>query len=151
MKKSQELERKLISSRSITDLNLEVETSVKNLAKIYSEKKEFDHSNTDLSDIHTSVKNLSRVYSNDQLSPEKPPRAPTKPPRRIFITQETCSICNKVAYPLDSIRTDKLYHKQCFRCATCQCCLKLGNFASLNGQTFCKPHFKQNLLTVWIS
>lgn len=38
---------------------------------------------------------------------------------------------------------DRVFHKQCLRCTHCKSQLKLGNYASLDGQVFCKPHFKQ--------
>ena len=31
----------------------------------------------------------------------------------------------------------------CFKCQECGKVLGLGTFAALNGQMFCKPHFKQ--------
>lgn len=35
------------------------------------------------------------------------------------------------------------FHKSCFRCHHCSSKLSLGNYASLHGQIYCKPHFKQ--------
>lgn len=35
------------------------------------------------------------------------------------------------------------FHKSCFRCHHCNSKLSLGNYASLHGQIYCKPHFKQ--------
>uniref|UniRef100_A0A8C3CP67 LIM zinc-binding domain-containing protein n=1 Tax=Cairina moschata TaxID=8855 RepID=A0A8C3CP67_CAIMO len=35
------------------------------------------------------------------------------------------------------------FHKSCFRCHHCSSQLSLGNYASLHGQVYCKPHFKQ--------
>jgi hypothetical protein len=38
---------------------------------------------------------------------------------------------------------DKPYHKTCFRCLHCKRVLSLGNYASLKGDLYCKPHFLQ--------
>uniref|UniRef100_A0ACB8G0Q4 Uncharacterized protein n=1 Tax=Sphaerodactylus townsendi TaxID=933632 RepID=A0ACB8G0Q4_9SAUR len=35
------------------------------------------------------------------------------------------------------------FHKSCFRCHHCGSKLSLGNYASLHGKIYCKPHFKQ--------
>lgn len=37
----------------------------------------------------------------------------------------------------------KPYHKSCFKCAHCAKTLNPGTYASLDGKTYCKPHFKQ--------
>uniref|UniRef100_A0A8C5XA66 LIM zinc-binding domain-containing protein n=1 Tax=Malurus cyaneus samueli TaxID=2593467 RepID=A0A8C5XA66_9PASS len=35
------------------------------------------------------------------------------------------------------------FHKSCFRCHHCGSQLSLGNYASLHGKIYCKPHFTQ--------
>ena len=37
----------------------------------------------------------------------------------------------------------KVYHKGCFKCCQCKKTIGLGGYASLEGQIYCKPHFKQ--------
>ncbi|XP_013404542.1 F-actin-monooxygenase MICAL3 [Lingula anatina] len=55
---------------------------------------------------------------------------------------EKCTTCDKRVYEMEKITADdKVYHKGCFRCAKCNRTLGLGNYAALEGQTFCKPHF----------
>ncbi|RTG83938.1 uncharacterized protein DC041_0001133 [Schistosoma bovis] len=55
---------------------------------------------------------------------------------------DLCFDCGKRIYPVDRISTgERVYHKACFRCATCQRTLLVGNFASLDGVIFCKPHY----------
>ncbi|CAH8533622.1 unnamed protein product [Heterobilharzia americana] len=55
---------------------------------------------------------------------------------------DICFDCGKRIYPVDRISTgERVYHKACFRCATCQRTLLVGNFASLDGVIFCKPHY----------
>ncbi|KAJ1188328.1 hypothetical protein NDU88_005089 [Pleurodeles waltl] len=58
--------------------------------------------------------------------------------------QETCILCQKTVYPMECLVADKqIYHKTCFSCTYCSSKLRLGNYASLHGQIYCKPHFKQ--------
>jgi hypothetical protein len=53
-------------------------------------------------------------------------------------------VCGERVYFSDRLSADgKLYHKKCFRCAHCNNMVKLGNYASLEGKLYCKPHFKQ--------
>jgi len=55
-----------------------------------------------------------------------------------------CEVCGKTAYSQESVKADNhTFHKSCFRCCQCNNVLKLGNYASLKGKYYCKPHFKQ--------
>uniref|UniRef100_A0A8D0GH77 LIM zinc-binding domain-containing protein n=1 Tax=Sphenodon punctatus TaxID=8508 RepID=A0A8D0GH77_SPHPU len=57
---------------------------------------------------------------------------------------ETCVLCRKRVYPMECLLADKqIFHKSCFRCHHCGSQLSLGNYASLHGQIYCKPHFKK--------
>ncbi|XP_007432452.1 xin actin-binding repeat-containing protein 2-like [Python bivittatus] len=45
---------------------------------------------------------------------------------------------------MECLVADKqIFHKSCFRCHHCGSKLSLGNYASLHGKIYCKPHFKQ--------
>ncbi|GLD72774.1 LIM domain and actin-binding protein 1-like isoform X3 [Lates japonicus] len=71
----------------------------------------------------------------------EPPKASRKfcPPER-----ETCIACLKTVYPLERLVAHQhVYHKSCFRCVHCNTKLSLGNYASLHGNIYCKPHFSQ--------
>nr|KAF6451418.1 xin actin binding repeat containing 2 [Molossus molossus] len=58
--------------------------------------------------------------------------------------KEICIHCQKIVYPMECLTADKQnFHKSCFRCHHCNSKLSLGNYASLHGQIYCKPHFKQ--------
>jgi len=60
------------------------------------------------------------------------------------VDPNTCFFCNKKVYVTEKIvADDRPFHKGCFRCSHCTGTLKLGNYASMDGQLFCKPHFKQ--------
>uniref|UniRef100_A0A672NTL1 LIM zinc-binding domain-containing protein n=1 Tax=Sinocyclocheilus grahami TaxID=75366 RepID=A0A672NTL1_SINGR len=57
---------------------------------------------------------------------------------------ELCRVCRKRVYPMESLIANKQnFHKSCFRCAHCSSQLSLGNYASLHGRMYCKPHYKQ--------
>ncbi|NWX43109.1 XIRP2 protein, partial [Steatornis caripensis] len=57
---------------------------------------------------------------------------------------ETCRLCQQRVYPMECLVADEQnFHKSCFRCYHCGSQLSLGNYASLHGKIYCKPHFKQ--------
>uniref|UniRef100_A0A8B9IDT7 LIM zinc-binding domain-containing protein n=1 Tax=Anser cygnoides TaxID=8845 RepID=A0A8B9IDT7_ANSCY len=62
----------------------------------------------------------------------------------VFWENEICKLCQQRVYPMERLVADKQnFHKSCFRCHHCSSQLSLGNYASLHGQVYCKPHFKQ--------
>ncbi|XP_061688869.1 LIM domain and actin-binding protein 1-like [Syngnathoides biaculeatus] len=69
----------------------------------------------------------------------------SKPSRKFCPpVKETCVACQKTVYPLERLAAlQHIYHKSCFRCIHCSTTLSLGNFASLHGNVYCKPHFSQ--------
>ncbi|GAM18812.1 hypothetical protein SAMD00019534_019870 [Acytostelium subglobosum LB1] len=65
---------------------------------------------------------------------------------------EKCTACEKTVYATEKIVVEdkedkKTFHKLCLKCSHCKITLSLGNYASLNGVMFCKPHFKQLFAT----
>ncbi|KAL3986713.1 hypothetical protein ACER0C_013828 [Sarotherodon galilaeus] len=62
-----------------------------------------------------------------------------------FNTQkEVCTSCLKAVYPMEKLVANNLvFHSACFCCRHCNAKLSLGTFASLQGEFYCKPHFKQ--------
>ncbi|XP_071350758.1 LIM domain and actin-binding protein 1-like isoform X2 [Trachinotus anak] len=69
---------------------------------------------------------------------------PSKAPRFCPPVMETCFACSKTVYPLERlVAHQNVYHKSCFRCVHCNTKLSLGNYASLHGNVYCKPHFSQ--------
>ncbi|KAK0139450.1 Xin actin-binding repeat-containing protein 2 [Merluccius polli] len=57
---------------------------------------------------------------------------------------ELCVACRKRVYPMEALIADKqTFHKSCFCCQHCRGKLSLGNYASLHGRMYCKPHFTQ--------
>ncbi|NWI32410.1 XIRP2 protein, partial [Sula dactylatra] len=70
---------------------------------------------------------------------------PAKEVKKLQIEEnETCRLCQQRVYPMECLVADKQnFHKSCFRCHHCGSQLSLGNYASLQGKIYCKPHFKQ--------
>ncbi|XP_061583486.1 LIM domain and actin-binding protein 1-like isoform X2 [Cololabis saira] len=95
----------------------------------------------------TAPKTSAPVHEKHSPAPEcngesaEKPKAARKfcPPVR-----ETCIACLKTVYPLERLVAHQhVYHKSCFRCVHCNTKLSLGNYASLHGNVYCKPHFSQ--------
>jgi len=83
-------------------------------------------------------------------SPTQPPQPRAKsmiigaPATKMTVKMSNCHSCGKTVYTMEEMKVDNvIYHKGCFRCKHCNGVLKLGNFASMDGQVYCKPHFKQ--------
>ncbi|XP_062893488.1 LIM domain and actin-binding protein 1-like isoform X2 [Mobula hypostoma] len=58
--------------------------------------------------------------------------------------RELCVTCQKTVYPMERlVANQQVFHNVCFRCSHCNMKLSLGNFASLHGSVYCKPHFSQ--------
>ncbi|CAH8559052.1 unnamed protein product [Schistosoma margrebowiei] len=105
-----------------TDQNSET----KSIRKVTDERKISDVS---YQENHIGLRR-SKTFSGEQMS------------RRYQQYMDLCFDCGKRIYPVDRISTgERVYHKACFRCATCQRTLLVGNFASLDGVIFCKPHY----------
>ncbi|KAJ4926846.1 hypothetical protein JOQ06_014591 [Pogonophryne albipinna] len=85
-------------------------------------------------------KHIPAPERNGDSSSEQP-----KAPRKFSApVRETCVDCKKTVYPLESlVALQHVYHKSCFRCVHCKTTLSLGNYASLHGEVYCKPHFSQ--------
>uniref|UniRef100_A0A8C6E456 Xin actin binding repeat containing 2 n=1 Tax=Moschus moschiferus TaxID=68415 RepID=A0A8C6E456_MOSMO len=78
------------------------------------------------------------LYSDKELTPAKQIK------KLQLQDKEICILCQKTVYPVERLVADgRSFHKSCFRCHHCNSKLSLGNYASLHGQIYCKPHFKQ--------
>ncbi|KAK5912305.1 hypothetical protein CesoFtcFv8_002194 [Champsocephalus esox] len=85
-------------------------------------------------------KHIPAPERNGDSSSEQP-----KAPRKFSApVREMCVDCEKTVYPLERlVALQHVYHKSCFRCVHCSTTLSLGNYASLHGKVYCKPHFSQ--------
>ncbi|XP_029288208.1 LIM domain and actin-binding protein 1-like [Cottoperca gobio] len=84
-------------------------------------------------------KHIHAAECNGESSEQPKASRKFSPPVR-----ETCFACLKTVYPLERLLAlQRVYHKSCFRCVHCSTTLSLGNYASLHGNIYCKPHFNQ--------
>ncbi|CAI0414465.1 unnamed protein product [Linum tenue] len=59
-------------------------------------------------------------------------------------TTDKCKACDKTVHFIDMITADGIsYHKTCFKCSHCNGKLVMGNYSSMDGVLYCKPHFEQ--------
>lgn len=66
--------------------------------------------------------------------------------------QEKCTACGRTVYvtekaTLEDTKDKRVFHKTCIRCQECNKVLNVGNYTSLDGKFFCKPHYKQLFAT----
>ncbi|XP_065217441.1 uncharacterized protein LOC135843452 isoform X3 [Planococcus citri] len=54
-----------------------------------------------------------------------------------------CKACNKTVFAMELIKAERaVWHRNCFRCNTCNKQLTVDIYSSHEGKLFCKPHFK---------
>ncbi|KPP74019.1 hypothetical protein Z043_106853 [Scleropages formosus] len=59
---------------------------------------------------------------------------------------DTCHFCRRRVYVMERLSAEGLFfHRECLRCATCSCTLRLGShaFDCAQGKFYCKVHFAQ--------
>ncbi|BET02778.1 LIM domain [Nesidiocoris tenuis] len=55
-----------------------------------------------------------------------------------------CKACNKTVFAMEQIKAERaVWHKNCFRCHTCNKQLTVDIYSSHEGELYCKPHFKE--------
>ncbi|CAN0215267.1 unnamed protein product [Bubo scandiacus] len=88
---------------------------------------------------------IERTAQEKAVHSDRVTATPAKELKKLQIQEnETCRLCQQRVYPMECLVADKQnFHKSCFRCHHCGSQLSLGNYASLHGKIYCKPHFKQ--------
>ncbi|XP_054685388.1 xin actin-binding repeat-containing protein 2 [Grus americana] len=88
---------------------------------------------------------IERTVQEKAVHSDRESATPAKEVKKLQIQEnETCRLCQQRVYPMECLVADKQnFHKSCFRCHHCGSQLSLGNYASLHGKIYCKPHFKQ--------
>ncbi|PKU49446.1 xin actin-binding repeat-containing protein 2 [Limosa lapponica baueri] len=88
---------------------------------------------------------IERTAQEKAVHSDRETATPAKGVKKLQIQEtETCRLCQQRVYPMECLVADKQnFHKSCFRCHHCSSQLSLGNYASLHGKIYCKPHFKQ--------
>ncbi|CAH8562005.1 unnamed protein product [Schistosoma rodhaini] len=118
----------LMKSEELESIDQNSET--KSIKKVTDERKIPD---VPYQENHIGLRR-SKTFSGEQMS--------RRYQKHYLQYMDLCFDCGKRIYPVDRISTgERVYHKSCFRCATCQRTLLVGNFASLDGVIFCKPHY----------
>eukprot|EP01113_Clastostelium_recurvatum_P020703 TRINITY_DN2450_c0_g1_i2.p1 TRINITY_DN2450_c0_g1~~TRINITY_DN2450_c0_g1_i2.p1 ORF type:complete len:250 (+),score=36.45 TRINITY_DN2450_c0_g1_i2:89-751(+) len=82
-------------------------------------------------------------------APPAPPPAPAPVPkiqmapgRVIKVKNERCSACDQDCLEMEKLNImNRIFHKRCFRCATCNCALKPDNYQGVDGKPYCKAHY----------
>lgn len=95
---------------------------------------------------HNDRAELASVPKSSSISPADVTKGSLRTTAESVINSlvAKCMMCAKTVYPVEMLRIDsQVIHKSCLRCGHCKNLLKLGNYASLNGKFYCKPHFKQ--------
>ncbi|NWS66598.1 XIRP2 protein, partial [Crotophaga sulcirostris] len=94
---------------------------------------------------HILKQQIEKTAQEKSFHSDRETATPAKEIKKLQIQEnETCRLCQQRVYPMERLVTDKQnFHKSCFRCHHCGSQLSLGNYASLHGKIYCKPHFKQ--------
>ncbi|KAI9104427.1 hypothetical protein DFS34DRAFT_193740 [Phlyctochytrium arcticum] len=91
----------------------------------------------------TAVPPSTAAYTANSPSVSSPAAA-ASPGKFGTTATPKCAGCNKAVYLMEQTVIDNtVFHKTCLKCTHCKNTLKMGNLASMNGQYYCKPHFKQ--------
>ncbi|NWS86128.1 XIRP2 protein, partial [Toxostoma redivivum] len=103
--------------------------------------------NEELSKTVTQIlkQQIEKAVQEKAVHSDREITTPAKEVKKLHIQEnETCKLCQQRVYPMECLVVDKQnFHKSCFRCHHCGSQLSLGNYASLHGKIYCKPHFKQ--------
>ncbi|XP_009077138.1 PREDICTED: LIM domain and actin-binding protein 1-like [Acanthisitta chloris] len=88
---------------------------------------------------------IEKAAQEKAVQPDRETATSAKEAKKLQIQEiEICKLCQQRVYPMECLVADKQnFHKSCFRCHHCGSQLCLGNYASLHGKIYCKPHFKQ--------
>ncbi|KAI8817453.1 uncharacterized protein EV422DRAFT_509029 [Fimicolochytrium jonesii] len=74
----------------------------------------------------------------------RPTSGTASPTPKFASATPKCTTCAKPVYLMEQLVVDNnTFHKTCLKCNHCKATLKMGNLASMNGEYYCKPHFKQ--------
>ncbi|NXB43905.1 XIRP2 protein, partial [Leucopsar rothschildi] len=102
--------------------------------------------NEELSKTVTQIlkQQIEKAVQEKAVHSDREITTPAKVKKLQIQENETCKLCQQRVYPMECLVVDKQnFHKSCFRCHHCGSQLSLGNYASLHGKIYCKPHFKQ--------
>ncbi|RHY36374.1 hypothetical protein DYB25_003454 [Aphanomyces astaci] len=96
------------------------------------------------SDSDRNVRSNSDAPSLEAAKRISPNNGVTKV-KRVFGGSPKCALCTKSVYAND-LKTQlegKIFHQECFKCATCSTQLNLNNFTFAGDQLLCKVHYME--------
>jgi len=165
IKQEHKVDEEVIETTQRTEINVtEVDTPQENHEHIHSNnhhvedattepivevKEESRSTSVDSTPSVTVSVSVSHNETNTNSPDNKTKRLTPVGSPKIAISQSKCCVCNKTVYDKERVREDNsqgetfIFHKACFRCKVCNNVLGVGNFAALNNEFYCKPHFKQ--------
>jgi len=102
--------------------------------------------------IHVRSKDPSKIArqfekgasDKDKHRPKRGTTGKEAPKPKPIQINTICKICGKEPYAVERLVAEKSWwHKNCFRCSTCNKILTLDTYASHQGVIYCKPHHKE--------
>ncbi|XP_060843564.1 F-actin-monooxygenase MICAL3 isoform X10 [Rhopalosiphum padi] len=123
----------------------EASTTVVKTKKTKKSKKSDEKENISVKSSFGKFDQLEKKIILQQRSPTESEKIETK--QNGVIRPEVnsvCKSCEKTVYAMEQIKAERqVWHKNCFRCTTCNKQLTLDIYSSHEGILYCKPHFKE--------
>ncbi|XP_025201763.1 F-actin-monooxygenase MICAL3 isoform X7 [Melanaphis sacchari] len=123
----------------------EASTTVVKTKKTKKSKKSDEKENISVKSSFGKFDQLEKKIILQQRSPTESEKLDTK--QNGVIRPEVnsiCKSCEKTVYAMEQIKAERqVWHKNCFRCTTCNKQLTLDIYSSHEGMLYCKPHFKE--------
>ncbi|XP_022174697.1 F-actin-methionine sulfoxide oxidase MICAL3 isoform X6 [Myzus persicae] len=123
----------------------EASTTVVKTKKTKKSKKSDEKENISVKSSFGKFDQLEKKIILQQRSPTESEKIDTK--QNGVIRPEVnsiCKSCEKTVYAMEQIKAERqVWHKNCFRCTTCNKQLTLDIYSSHEGILYCKPHFKE--------
>ncbi|TGZ60023.1 hypothetical protein CRM22_008790 [Opisthorchis felineus] len=62
---------------------------------------------------------------------------------KLPLDKTRCYVCGQKSFATETLYVmDRVYHKRCFKCTACNGTLGVENYHSIDGQPYCKAHFR---------
>ncbi|XP_050055341.1 F-actin-monooxygenase MICAL3 isoform X7 [Aphis gossypii] len=137
-------ERKTVKKKS-SATGGEASTTVVKTKKTKKSKKSDEKENISVKSSFGKFDQLEKKIILQQRSPTESEKIDSK--QNGVIRPEVnsvCKSCEKTVYAMEQIKAERqVWHKNCFRCTTCNKQLTLDIYSSHEGILYCKPHFKE--------
>ncbi|XP_025424537.1 F-actin-monooxygenase MICAL3 isoform X4 [Sipha flava] len=109
--------------------------------------EEDDLSNVCVRDLKSSFGKFDQLEKKSILQQRSPESEKSDAKQNGVLRPEVnsvCKSCAKTVYAMEQIKAERqVWHKNCFRCMTCNKQLTLDIYSSHEGKLYCKPHFKE--------